>query len=58
VAFFLAPVLVDAGRCFLGHGRPDEGAALLGEARALFERMGAAAWLERIDAVLPEAAAV
>jgi len=55
-AFFLGPVLLDTGRWLLGRGRHEEGAALLAEARTLFERMEAVAWLERIDAVLPAAA--
>jgi hypothetical protein len=49
-------VLYDYGRWLATTGRPDEGAAMLAEARGLFERMRATAWLERIDAVLPPAA--
>jgi predicted ATPase/class 3 adenylate cyclase len=49
--YWLAPVLVDYGRWLVDTGRRDDGAPLLDEARMLFERMGAIAWLERIDAV-------
>jgi len=45
-----APVPADYGRWLTDSGRPEDGAALLGEARALFERMGSAAWLTRLEA--------
>jgi predicted ATPase/class 3 adenylate cyclase len=51
--YWLAPVLVDYGRWLVETDRQEEGAPLLEEARELFERMGATAWLERIDAVRP-----
>ncbi len=55
-AYWLATVLFDYGRWLVDTGRTEEGAVLLAEARALFERMRATAWLERLDAVLPAAA--
>ena len=36
-------------------GRAEEAAPLLGEARELFETMGAVLWLRRLDAVAPVA---
>ena len=47
-----APILADYGRWLIESGRADDGAELLGEARALFERMGSTAWLERLDAIM------
>jgi hypothetical protein len=56
-AFWLAPVLHDYGAWLVSTGRPDEAAPLLAEARELFERMGAAVWLRRLDSIAPAAAA-
>ena len=47
----LAPVLLDYGRWLVDSGRAGEATPLLDEARAIFERMGARAWLNRLDAV-------
>ena len=47
----LAPVLLDYGRWLVDSGRAEEATPLLDEARAIFERMGARAWLNRLDAV-------
>jgi class 3 adenylate cyclase/tetratricopeptide (TPR) repeat protein len=52
-AFWLAPVLFDYGAWLVSTGRGDEAAPLLAEARELFERMGAAVWLRRLDAIAP-----
>ena len=41
--YWLAPVLVDYGHWLTATNRPDEGAPLLAEARALLEHMGATA---------------
>jgi class 3 adenylate cyclase/tetratricopeptide (TPR) repeat protein len=49
--YFLAPVLRDYGAWLVACGRGDEAAPLLAEARALFEKMGATAWLERIESL-------
>lgn len=54
-AYFLAPILVDYGRWLVDSGRADEAAPLLQEARTLYERMGAKAWLDRISAIEPVA---
>ena len=48
--YWLAHVLFDYGRWLVATGRDEEGQPLLDEARELFEYMGAAYWLERLDA--------
>ena len=56
--FYAARVQTEHGEWLLGEGRGEEALALLGEARAVFERLGAQAWIERIDALsVPVAAA-
>jgi hypothetical protein len=50
-----APILADFGGWLVRHGREDDGAELLAEARALFERMGATVWLARLDALVGSA---
>lgn len=55
-AYSLAPVLHDYGAWLVASGRAGEAAPLLAEARELFERMGAAVWLGRLDAIAPAAA--
>ena len=51
--WLLAEVLGDYGRALTSFGRSDEAAPLLGEARELWERMGAKAQLERLDQLTP-----
>ena len=57
-AALLGPVLVDYGSWLVDTGRAAEAKPLLEEAREIFERMCAARWLERIDAVQPAADAL
>jgi hypothetical protein len=45
--FVLAQVLVECGELLVADERDDEAAPLLDEAMAIFERLGAAPWLER-----------
>jgi len=45
-----APILADSGHRLTDTGRPEDDCELLVEARALFERMGSAAWLDAIQA--------
>lgn len=54
-AGYTARVLADYGVWLVDCGRAAEAEPLLEEARELFEGMGAARWLERIDAVRPKA---
>jgi hypothetical protein len=53
--FWLAVTQVEQANA-LGTGRPAE--ALLAEARTIFERLGAAPWLARVDAAVPGGARV
>jgi class 3 adenylate cyclase/tetratricopeptide (TPR) repeat protein len=53
----LGPVLYDYARWLLDDGRADDAASLLAEARELFEKLGAAVWLGRIDQLMPAATA-
>jgi tetratricopeptide (TPR) repeat protein len=53
VPFHLAVVQLEHGEWLAARGRPHDGNALLAEARETFERLGAAPWLERVDAVAP-----
>jgi class 3 adenylate cyclase/tetratricopeptide (TPR) repeat protein len=48
--FHLAVVQLEHGEWLTAQGRRDEAEPLLGEARETFERLGAAPWLERLDA--------
>jgi class 3 adenylate cyclase len=52
--FWLAVVQLEHGEVLAGHGRRDEAAPLLAEARETFERLEARLWLERAAEVLPE----
>jgi class 3 adenylate cyclase/tetratricopeptide (TPR) repeat protein len=52
-AALLGPVLFDYGRWLVQTGRAEEAAPLLEEARAIFERMKAVRWLERVAEVIP-----
>jgi len=49
--FYLAVVLLEHGEWLVAAGRPDEAEPLLAEAREIFGRLGAAPWLERLDAI-------
>jgi tetratricopeptide (TPR) repeat protein len=49
--FWLACVLLEHGEWLTEAGRADDAEPLLAEAREIFERLGAAPWLERLDAV-------
>jgi hypothetical protein len=51
--FNLAQVLLEHAEALDASGREDEAAPLLTEARAIFERLGASPWLDRIDAISP-----
>jgi class 3 adenylate cyclase/tetratricopeptide (TPR) repeat protein len=55
--FHLAVVQLEHGEWLTARGRPDDAQPLLADARDTFERLRAAPWLERIDAVAPGAAA-
>jgi tetratricopeptide (TPR) repeat protein len=55
--FHLAVAQLEHGEWLDARGRPDDARSLLAEARDTFERLGAAPWLERVDAVAPGAAA-
>ncbi|MGE5272346.1 MAG: ATP-binding protein [Verrucomicrobiota bacterium] len=52
-----AGIQVEHAEWLAGEGRPDEAEPLWAEARAVFERVGARPWLERIDAAAPTAVA-
>ena len=47
--FILAQVLLDHAELLRGAGRGEEAAPLLAEAKAIFERLGASPWLERLE---------
>jgi tetratricopeptide (TPR) repeat protein len=49
--FYLAVVLLEHGEWLAESGRSEDAEPLLGEAREIFERLGAAPWLERLDAI-------
>ena len=49
--FYLACVLLEHGEWLTETDRMDEAERLLSEAREIFERLGAAPWLERLDAL-------
>ncbi len=51
--FWLAVVLLEHAEWRSSVGRVDEAEPLLGEARQIFEGLGAALWLERLDARSP-----
>ena len=47
--FPMAVALLEHGEWLAANGREDEAGPLLDEARAIFERLRAAPWLERVD---------
>src|SRR5439155_672127 len=49
--FYLGVVLLEHGEWFAEGSKADEAEPLLTEAREIFERLGAAPWLERLDAL-------
>jgi predicted ATPase/class 3 adenylate cyclase len=49
--FYLAVTLVEQGEWLSGQGRNEEAEPLLAEAAGIFERLEAAPWLERVDAL-------
>jgi hypothetical protein len=53
LTFFLAVTQLEHGEWLGVEGRGDEAEPLLAEAREVFERLEAAPWLERADAVQP-----
>ena len=55
--FWLACVLLEHGEWLAETGRPADAEPLLAEAREIFERLGAAPWLERLDAIAEPAPA-
>ncbi len=55
--FWLAVTLLEHGGLLIEQGRTDEAEPLLGEAREIFETLGATPWLERADAVAATLAA-
>jgi hypothetical protein len=52
--FHLAVVLLEHGEWLAGHGRNEDAAPLLAEARDIFEHLRAQPWFERTDAVLAD----
>jgi hypothetical protein len=52
--FYLAVTLLEHSEWIVGQGRRDDAAPLLDEARAIFGRMEAKPWLDRVDAVHAE----
>ncbi len=56
--FWLAVTLLEHGELLTGQGKPEVAEPLLAEARKIFERLGAAPWLERLDVVSPPRAGV
>jgi tetratricopeptide (TPR) repeat protein len=55
--FSLAQVLLEHADLLSSAGRMDEAAPLLAEARAIFERLGAAPWIQRLESVAAAVAA-
>jgi predicted ATPase/class 3 adenylate cyclase len=55
--FYLAVVLFEHGEWLAESGRGEDAEPLLAEAREIFERLGAAPWLERLDALVEPARA-
>jgi hypothetical protein len=51
VPFYLAVAELDRGEWLSGQGRSGEAEPLLSEAQEIFERLGAAPWLERLASV-------
>jgi class 3 adenylate cyclase/tetratricopeptide (TPR) repeat protein len=52
--FYLAVSLLEQGEWLSTQNRTDEVVALVGEAREIFERLGAAPWLARLADTLPQ----
>jgi hypothetical protein len=48
--FFVAAVRLERGELLLAEKREDAASTLLADARAEFARLGAAPWVERVDA--------
>jgi class 3 adenylate cyclase/tetratricopeptide (TPR) repeat protein len=48
--FWVAVTLLEHGELLAESGRDDEAKSLLGEARGIFEELGARPWLDRVDA--------
>jgi predicted ATPase/class 3 adenylate cyclase len=57
IPFWLAVTLLEHGEWLTGQGRAEDAAPLLNEARAIFDRLAARPWLERVDASMPAAVA-
>jgi tetratricopeptide (TPR) repeat protein len=55
--FNLAQVLLDHADLLRHHGRDEDAAPLLAEARTIFEQLRARPWLERLEGVAPAVAA-
>jgi predicted ATPase/class 3 adenylate cyclase len=49
--FWLAMTLVEHAEWLAGAGRPEDATPILVEAREIFDRLGATAWLERVERV-------
>ena len=58
IPFWLAVTQLEHGEWLAGQERPQDAEPLLREAREIFERLEAAPWLERADAVLPALARI
>jgi tetratricopeptide (TPR) repeat protein len=56
--FWLAVALLESAEWLADEGRTDDAKPLLDEARELFERLRARPWLERVDAVAIDRAAI
>jgi hypothetical protein len=56
--FWLAVALLESAEWLVEEGRTDDAKPLLDEARELFERLRADPWLERVDAVAIDRAAI
>jgi predicted ATPase len=55
IPFWLAVTLLEHGEKLAEQGRREEAEALLDEARAIFERLEATPWLERLETAQPRA---
>jgi tetratricopeptide (TPR) repeat protein len=52
--FCLAVTLLEHGEWLAGRSREDDAGPMLAEARAIFERLEAAPWLERLERIAPQ----
>jgi class 3 adenylate cyclase/tetratricopeptide (TPR) repeat protein len=57
LTFFVAAIELEHAEWLVGQGRGEEAEPLLEEAREIFDRLGAAPWLERCDRLAPARAA-